>query len=197
MEPQPTTETSFALFCTGEWHISRLGATYAPLVYSYAMHMSKKSGRFWLSLPAIAEYFNADIKSIRKAVRALEKARFFIRLKNENSRAVSYRPLGHGEWAKRHPGCCLEKVQKTWHDEPVDPLVSRLYAASDGKLRLYTNFVTGMRRTRLSDDEIVQAWGYFYAIDEQPWRGVFGRFMQHLRDLAGKKNIADTPTKSW
>jgi hypothetical protein len=174
--------TSFKLYCSAEWHLVRIGADYAPVVYSYAMLLSKNSGRFSLSIAEMAGYFGADPKSIRKAVRKLRKAGFLIKLREEPGRPIAYRPVHHMEWSKDHPGQCLEKVQMPWSGEEVDPLVKRLHAASDGRLNLFPNFVRGMRNTGHSDDAIVGHFESFYqALPLGSSKGIFGQFMKHLR----------------
>ena len=162
-----------------------MGADFAAPLYSYAMYLAKKSGRLSLSIGELAIYFGADERSISKAIRKLVKAGFFVRLKAEPGKPVSYGPVAHKEWANKHPGSCLEKAVMPWSDEKVDPLVSGLHAASDGRLRLYANFVQGLRNTGHRDDQIVMHWNAFYAADnpEGPkWKGVFARFMAYLRD---------------
>jgi hypothetical protein len=186
---QPTNETSFKLFCSAEWHLARM-PRYASPLYSYAMHLAKGSGRFSLSLGEMAVYFGVDIKCIRAAAHALEKVGLFKLLREEPGKAVSYRPIPHKEWSRNRPTSCIQKISMPWDSETVDSLVKRLHAASDGRLRLYSNFVVGMRRTGLSDDEIVGQWEVFYAADNPvgaQWRGIYGRFMKHLRDYSEEK----------
>jgi DNA-binding transcriptional regulator YhcF (GntR family) len=188
-QPQQIHAESYTFTCSAEWHLARLGSRYAAPVYSFALHLSKGSGRFYPSINSLAEYFDAHPRYIGKAIRKLEKARFFIELKREEGFPVSYRPVLHSEWRKSHPGCCLEKVQMPWQSEAVDSLVSRLHAASDGKLRLYSNFVRGLRNTGLSDDAIVAAFSEFYSVDSGPQLGRYARFMKALRDVAPVKDV--------
>jgi hypothetical protein len=188
-QPQPSTVESFDFRCTAEWHLARLGAKYAAPVYSFALYLTKTTGRFYPSLSTLAEYFDANPRYIGKAIKQLVKARFFIELKRDQGFPVSYRPVLHTEWKKKHPGCCLEKVAMPWSAEEVDPLVKRLHSASDGRLKLYPNFVRGMRATKLSDDEIVAAFADYYSAEGRQRKlvGMYARFMEHLRDVYANK----------
>ncbi len=201
MEPQTTDAQSHNFTCSAEWHLARLSSKYAAPVYSFAIHLSHHSGRFFPSINSLAEYFNAHPRYIGKAIRQLVAAKFFVELKREKGSAVSYRPVLHGDWRKLHPGCCLEKSQMAWQTEKADPLVVRLHAASDGKLRLFENFVKGMRATLLSDDEIVERYNEFHKADYGPERGRYKRFMESLRlaALANRKASAspENPYGAW
>jgi hypothetical protein len=181
MKKSPSITSSFRLRCSAEWHLARFGNSLACPIYNLAMHLAFRSGRLVLSVRTLAEYFHADYDTVARAIRKLEREGLFVRLRSEPGRPVAYRPVAHDVWKVTHPERCLEKVEMPWSEEQKDPLAIRLFAASDGTMPCYPNFLKGARNTGHSDDAIVAHFEAFYANDREPKKGRFGRFMSYLR----------------
>ena len=175
--------------CSSEWHFARLkkqGATYAAIVYSLALHLARKTGVFHASIPRLAEYFEADERSIRKAIRQLLALGFFEKISANPGDTVRYRPVPHKEWAAKHPGCCTEKCPTPWDNEAKDTLGMELHAISGGKYNTHANFLKAMRKTGHADAAIREHFRAFVDIDRLDSRnsrihGVSGRFIKYLR----------------
>lgn len=177
--------------CSSEWHFSRLkgqGAHYAPLIYSLALRLTKKSNVFSASIPTLAAYFGADEKTIRKAIRLLLDKGFFELISEESGASVRYRPLRHPDWAAKHGGQCTEKCSYPWEGEPgADTLGPELYAISGQRFRPYPNFIKGMRKTGHSEEAIREHFRDFIAerkpVGSRAWNiGLAGDFIKHLRN---------------
>lgn len=176
-------------YCTSEWHLSRFtgkGAHYAGLIHSFALRLSKKSGIFSPSIPNLAEYFGADEKTIRKAIRLLVDTGFFNGVSNEPGASVRYRPIRHEEWAKTHPGRCTEKETMPWSNEPGDTLGVELHAISGQRFKPFPNFIRGMRKTKHSDAAIRDHFRAFInqrvPIGKQWATGFAGNFIKYLKN---------------
>jgi hypothetical protein len=177
--------------CSSEWHFARLkrkgrGPNYAALIYSFALHLSKKSGVFYASTPRLAEYFGADVRSIRKALRQLVILGFFEKISEEPGATISYRPIHHKAWAANHTGQCTEKASTPWDEEPGDTLGRELHAISGGRFYPRPNFVKAMRNTGHSEADIREHFRTF-VLNAQPVGksgavGLSGRFIKHLRN---------------
>lgn len=182
-------EKFFDYFCSSEWHFARFtgkGAYHAHLIYTTSLHLSKKSGVFFASIPRLATYLGCDERSVRKAIKLLLDTGFLIKLAEEPGKSVRYKPVHHRDWAVSHPGCCAEKLEMpSWFGDG-DPLGRALYAASGGNFKTYPNFLKGMRNIGHDDAAILRFWGEFLLVDRPAgprWHdGVYARFMKHLRN---------------
>jgi len=183
-EKESPVQESLDFYCTLVWHFSRMGK-YESLIYNHAHQLTSKTPtnrRYYPAIAKLAVYFGTGQKTIRRAVHNLEKQGFFFKLREERGKPIVYRPIEHKEWKGRFPGRCLDKIEMPWVAEIKDPLVGRLHAASDGRLKLYTNFVRGLRNTGHSDDAIVNHWQAFYELEHgKSIKGIYRRFMVHLR----------------
>jgi len=194
-----TSVENLDFLCSAEWHFAKLGK-YEALVYGHAMRLTMardKNGKqiprnYHPAISKIAAYFGTSQRTILRAIQNLEKRGFFIRMRTAPGKSVSYRPVEHKEWAGRFPGQCLVLLAMPWTEEEKDPLVIRLHAASDGRLKLFKNFVIGMRRTGHSDDAILEHWENFYSNHGDKWKGIYGRFMAYLREQPITKNEEET-----
>jgi hypothetical protein len=185
------------LECSSEWHLARLGS-FAAVVYGIALKITKPNKnepdlprRFWVSVPRLAEYFNRDPKTIRRAVHKLERAGFFVAMKAVPGESVTYRPVEHKEWASLHTGRCREKLATPWDDEVKDELAIWLHTASDGTMKMWPNFMRGLRKQAsklgYSDTDLRAHFTVFFAADNHVRLGRFKRFMQYLRDQSERK----------
>lgn len=179
--------TSSSFYCSAEWHFAQLtgpGANYAPLIHSLALHIAGKSGVFSASIPTLAEYFKANEKTIRKALRLLEALGFFELIAQEPGASVRYRPIKHRDWEVAHPGRCTTKETMPWLPE-ADTLGMELFAISGQRFKPYPNFVKGMRKTGHSGDQIKQHFRAFATIENPIGRrwanGFAGKFIKYLK----------------
>jgi hypothetical protein len=174
------------LHCSAEWHIEKNCPSPAASIYNIAFRVAAKSGRWTVSYPTLAEYFHTSERTIGRAVHGLRDLGFFTLLASEKGRKVTYHPVHHKVWEQTHPGQCLEKIETPVYWEK-DPLGQALFAQCDGRITFfYKNVLTGMRKTGLTDAEIVAAMKTFRQLDKppagQPWtKGFVGRFMHHLK----------------
>jgi hypothetical protein len=173
--------SSFDFLCSAEWHLSRSGSMHAAVIYGFALKLSNSSGRFNVSIHKLADYFDADPRYIRKAIHKLVRAGFFVKLKEVPGSAVAYRPVPHAEWARKNPDSCLVKVAMPWENEKKDQLAVWLFAASDGTMKCFPNFMVGMRKLGHSDAAVREHFEAFYASDGPDKKGRYKRFMKYLR----------------
>ena len=168
------------LHCSSERHLARLKTQCVGIVHSHALRMSKESENYYCSIPQMAAYFDKDPRTIRAAFRELTKLGFFEVIRRENGKAVNYRPLGHTEWAEKHPGQCVEKLAMPWDGE-TDPLGRSLYSVSGARVTFFPNVLKGLRRHEFTDAEIITEWKQFLS-EQDPlvWRGIIKRFNEYL-----------------
>ena len=148
--------------CSPEWHLARLTRTpFAALLYPFAFRISKKSGRFHGSVVGIAQYFEVSRWKVQRAVTGLVNLGFFVVVSKEPFSPTVYRVLSHEEWAKAHQERCVVKETFPWTGEDADELGVRMWNASGGKVTYQPHKLAALRKTGLSDDEIVQAFEQF------------------------------------
>lgn len=180
--------------CTSERHLARLtgnGASLTLAIYGFAFHLSGKSGVFFASIPRLAAYFEADEKTVRKALRLLAKSGFLEEIDAPEGKTVRYKPVSHLDWQKKRGGAancirdgrCVEKPEGKPYEE-MGKLGQRLYAISGGDYRPYPNFIKGMRNTGHSDEAIERHFrDYLDANDVPNWKHGFQKdFMAYLRE---------------
>lgn len=176
--------------CSAEWHFAQFhgrGAFFAATLYSFAFHLSKKSGVFFASIPKLALYFGVDERTVRKALQSLEKTGFFEIVSRSPGLSVHYRVVGHKDWAAAHSGkCATRNDEMPWSNEPQDPLGKLLYAISGGRFKPYPNFIKGMRNTEHNDTAIGEHFRAFLRSYKpkykREWsRGLCQQFMTYLR----------------
>jgi hypothetical protein len=188
-------ETGYrGLKCSVEKHLWRSGLTLA--VYSkmfQVTHGKKGSGKWFGTLQTLADYFAAPYNSIWRATRKLLNLGFLeddepdlpkdIRemRKRDHDHKV-YRVVPHKEWQASHPGQCQEREYMPWDSETGDPLAPRLWKVSNGRLKWFRNELIGLRRSGLSDDELVREWTGFKQSNEG-WRAAKYRFIREMRNV--------------
>ena len=202
--------------CSTEWHLTNhKGASLALAIHGLAYRVAGDSQVFYGSSPDLADYFRSDIKTVRKALRFLEKAKFFEVVRKVPGKPVAYRPINHKDWQAKHGGeaACIEKglcVEYAKMDWQEDKLGLLLHGISGGEYKPFTNFIAGMRKTGHSDDAIATHWRAFLEIEKPTraahWRhGITKRFMAYLREqpvkhepakraqLAGRQGTTSAP----
>ena len=182
--------------CTAEWHLWRLRdrkGQRAPLavpLYSFAWMISKNSGRFYCSAVNLAAHFGVNQSTVLRALDALAKSGFFVVISKEPFQPSIYQVVKHNDWAKSHPHSCAQKVTFPWSAEQGDELGVCLYAASGGRVRWYPNLLAAIRKTGLSDDEVVREFENFFAFENERrqaggwhghWKSVAFRFLKFLK----------------
>src|SRR5258707_15823198 len=103
--------------CTAEWHFAQLtgkGSTFAALLYSFALFLSKRTDIFSASKARLTAYFGVDDKTIRKACRLLVDLGFFEILSQEIGATVRYKIVRHLDWSIKHPGHCVQRSATPW-----------------------------------------------------------------------------------
>lgn len=161
-------------YCSPEWHFSRLvHAPFAGVLYSFALRISKESGRFHGSVLGIADYFHVSRSKVQRAIKALVDSEFFALVAQETFQPSVYRVFPHKEWAAQHPGQCAVKEAFPWSAEEGDEFGVRLWNASGGKVKYQPYQLRALRKTGKTDDEIVAAFETFFAA-EQVRRNVGG-----------------------
>ena len=189
MKKNRALETAF--HCGTYWHLQDL----ALAIHSLACKVGyRHNNKFWANLKNLAVYFDVSESTIKRALKILEKSRFFEVLDDGPFISTVYRVLTHKEFIKKHPGQCCQKDALPWSDDPhVDPLAQQFYALSGGKVKFRTNDMKGLRNLGLSDKELLDEFQRFF--DQKYPEGytgkrysvIFsGRFVRHLKDKLGK-----------
>lgn len=183
--------------CSAEWHLSRLKdskdrkAPFAAILYPFAYRLSKKSGRFHCSAVRLAGHFGVSKWTIIRAMEALILAGFFVVISKELFQSTTYRVVSHKDWAKDHPGACAVKAAFPWSDESGDELGVRLHTASGGRTKWHPNLLASLRKTGLSDDQIVTRFDAFVRQEIERhqaegrhggWKSVPLKFAKYLKD---------------
>jgi hypothetical protein len=161
----PEKEDSF-LHCSAEWHFARFtgdGASLAPLVYNIVFRIAGDSGNFSASAAKLATYLNVNDRYVYDAIDLLVAAGFLQLIEAELGKPTKYRPVGHTEWAEKHPGCCTKKIDKLFTDE--DPLGKKLFGILGG-LKCFPNMLKGLRNSGATDEQIEQCGKTFMEQDK-------------------------------
>lgn len=154
--------------CSAEWHLWQLKDSkgrrtrFAAVLYTFAYHLSKGSGVFYASAVRIAEHFGISKWTVLRAMEALTAAGFFVLINKEFFQSSIYRVVSHEEWAKVHPARCVVKVEYPWSDEIGDELGVQLYTKSGGRVKWFPNILGALRKTGLTDEQIVQEFECFF-----------------------------------
>jgi hypothetical protein len=196
LEPKiPAVGISSRYHCSPEWHLAQLRNTpFAGLLYSFALRISKQTHLFHGSVLGIAEYFGVSRWKVQRAIASLVQLEFFVPVAREVFAPSTYRVISHNEWAADHPGQCAVKETLPWSAEEGDELGVRLWNASGGKVKYQAYQLTALRKTGLTDDEIVKEFETFVAAEQARrekggwsgrWKAVQPRFYRWLTGNAG------------
>lgn len=190
--------------CSPEWHLQRLRhandkrVPFAAILYPFAHRISKNSGLFHGSAVGVASHFGVSEWTVLRAMEALVAAGFFVVVSKEAFQSSVYRVFSHSDWVKDHPNCCVVKATFPWSGEDGDKLAGRLYNASGGKVKYLSFQLAALRKTGLSDDEIVHRFEGFVADENRRrqaggwhghWKSVRYRFLQYLKGNIPKQEL--------
>jgi hypothetical protein len=117
--------------------------------------MGYRDRRFFAGPKATADYFGVSESTIRRHRKALEKSGFFELERRGVNSTNKYRVLTHEEWAEKHPGSCVERLEMPW-DHENDPLGQRLFAVSGGDVHFLPYQILQLHATGLEDEAIVE-----------------------------------------
>jgi hypothetical protein len=156
------------LHCSADWHLCSSAQLMACYNLVGRITNGGKEGRtFFATLQNVAAHFNFSYDGVRKAFTVLRKTGWLIR--NDQTKHFTY--VSHEEWIKSHPHHCVKRDLMPWQETLAeDPLVARLYAVSNGRLRLYENM---LKRLHKIDEEalVAQYTKEIAAMREQIRRG--------------------------
>jgi hypothetical protein len=138
--------------CTFAWHYKKSGLYIAVYDLLGSLTSSGKTS-FFSSIERVATYFDADYETVRRIFKQLVKEGW-LHIGRSPSGGRAYFWIDHTTWAAEHPGKCCERSPLVWENE-ADPLVGKLYAICNGKLRLYEGHVAGIKKLA-SDEEILE-----------------------------------------
>src|SRR5271157_528197 len=151
---------------------------FAPLLYSASLHVAGDTGNFEVSGLKLAKYFKVKPRNIYAAAELLVASGFWVPTEVSKGKPTKYRPVGHKDWAEKHPGFCTKKVEHLFADEDE---LGRKLGCGIGKL--LPNAVKTFRRTGATDDQILEAAKQFMEADAGHGdRGRRQRFLAFLRE---------------
>jgi hypothetical protein len=139
-----------AFKCSFAWHYRKSGL-YLAVYYLLGGLTNGGQTSFFSSKKKVADYFDADYETVRRIFKQLVKEGW---LKPAGNNGNKFWFVSHDDWAEEHPGRCCQRATLTWDNE-TDPLVGKLYAICDGKLRLYEGHVAGIKKLA-GDEEILE-----------------------------------------
>ena len=146
--------------CITAWHLKGSGLLLA--IYDLIGNITRNGEtKFFGSKNKVAQYFDANYRSVTRAFQKLTRLGFLERI---DEKTYDYVP--HSEWVKTHPNCCAKREVLTW-EYAKDPLVGRLYAIAQGNLRLYEGAIIGIRKWGFNDNEILAQYAKQFALAEE------------------------------
>ena len=164
-------------YCSAEWHIARLKSTFAMAIYSFALRISNKSGRFSCSTENLADYFKCDRKSISRAIGELKAAGFFKVISEEPFNPTVYEVVTHKKWAEANQGKCTSRIKFPWSGIEEDELGRQLWAASGQRLRFMKFQLAAFRKSGLHDAAIISNFKAF--LDRTKPKGSEWKYVIH------------------
>jgi hypothetical protein len=185
--------------CSWEWHFRPMISHFAPLLYSWGRRLSANSDSFYPSAVNVAKHFDPDRTTVLSALEEMVSEDWAEVVHKEAGKPVTYRFIDHEEWARNHPGCCVEKDTMPWEGEG-DPLGKQLYAISGGLAKFLPGQMKALRKSELPDVQIAAEFRIF--LDRNPhkgrgWKSVFYRFHPYLLRLAKDLREAAAACASW
>jgi len=173
------------LHCSSEYHFARMsgeGSTLVPLLYGVSFHLAKESKTFNLSLQKLGRFLNVKKGDyIYAAAHLLLASGFWEMIEAESGKPVMYRPVGHAEWAQKHPGFCTSKIEFPYSDG--DELGRALHGILGGE-KFFPNVLQGLRNTGATDEQIKEAARKFIVEDANKGSGKERRkrFQKYLEE---------------
>lgn len=201
-----TPEVKRGLQCDVERHLWKLGAV-AVSIYTKISKLTwesqlKQFGTYHTSVEAMAEYLGADYSGTWRAFKTLEK-NGWLEIVSETKnpyKSKNYRPVGHQQWAERHPDQCFKPETMTWDGERQDLLAQTLWKLSYGKTRWYSSMLKALRRSGKSDVEIARAWDQLVRSQQslptrkKNWRDLQFKFISEVKK-AVRTTVPTTPQR--
>jgi hypothetical protein len=184
--------------CSAEWHYLEMNSRMAGALHSWGLRLSANSEAFYPSVESISKYFGRHRTTVFKALQELEGYGLAEVSQREPGKPVVYRFIDHDEWAKNHPGLCMEKDAMPWEGEG-DQLGRDLYSISGGRARFLPHQMDGLRKIGLDDEQIVFEFRIFLGQNPQKgqdWKRVYFRFRTHLLRVAKSLSEAATAKNS-
>ncbi len=137
--------------------------------YELAMQVTAKSDRrvFWVSAEQRARDWGVDDKTVRRGDEDLVKLGFFELLEARAFQSNQYLVITHDEWAKRHPGKCLQREVMPWSEDVQDPLATMLYKASRRRLKVFPAHIQSLRSHGLDDQQIAAACAVYADFEDR------------------------------
>jgi hypothetical protein len=172
------------LHCSSEYHFARMsgeGSTLVPLLYAVSFHLAGESKSFRLSMQKLRSYLNVKKDDyIYAAAYLLVASGFWEKIEAERGKPVMYRPVGHSEWAQKHPGFCTSMIKLPYSDG--DELGRVLHGILGEKY--FDNVLQGLRNTGATDEQIKEAARKFIVEDRNRGSGKERRkrFQKYLEE---------------
>ncbi len=138
--------------CCAEWHLAKALPAPCYAIYSFAMRISKNSGKFSASAVSVAGFLGLSEKTVRRCYQKLAALGFFELLQRAKFESSIFRVLSHEQWRSEHPGRCTVEA-----DPDLDPLAEDLYKVSGGSMKFKQSHLSAFRGTGLTDLEIVES----------------------------------------
>jgi hypothetical protein len=142
-----------AFNCSFEWHY-RKQAIYLAVYGLLENITSGGKTSFFSSIQRVADYFDADYETVRRVFKQLVRTGWLKPATNAAGKRSGYFWVSHDEWEKSNPNQCTVRKLAIWQNE-IDPLINKVYALCDGKIRLYEGHVAAMRKLA-TDEEILE-----------------------------------------
>ncbi|MGA8490398.1 MAG: hypothetical protein WB711_08260 [Terriglobales bacterium] len=186
-----TKEDDLPAYCCSEFHFAQYsgpGSTLVPLLYGISFHLSKLSGSFHLALDKLKPVLHTKDDLIYAAADLLVTDGFWIVTESENGKPVKYKPVGHTEWAQRHPGRCGEKIVIEYADSGSELyLLGKRLGSVLGGEKFHKNVLLGVQNAapnKATSDEICAHAKKFMALDKGNGSGKERRkrFIEYLRE---------------
>jgi|SRR6267142_152046 len=136
------------LKCGHYWHFCKSGQYLA--IYDFIGSLTLGGQRhFFATTTKVAAFFKFNPENTRRVIANLKKKGWL-----EQRTDGKWYYVSHDERAKKFPHECKERPLLEWQVE-TDPLVGQLYALSGGKLRVYPNIITSLRKLCSDDTRIL------------------------------------------
>jgi hypothetical protein len=190
-------EETYAIECNAEWHFARYngeGGTLCSAVYNTAYRFTLKYPTFYCSAPQIAEFLNANIKTVQAAIDLLVLDGFFEHVTAEPGKAYGYRAVSHKDWRAKHNlhanepdhadhvNYCAYRNKLPEYMQG-DELGKKMFAISSACFRPYAAFLVSFRETGQSDDAIAKHWRTFLETNKptgRQWYTIAKTFRAYL-----------------
>ena len=137
--------------------------------YELAMQITARGGErvFWVSAERRARDWQVDERTVRRGDKELVRLGFFEPLDATPFQSNRYLVITHEQWAKRHPGKCLEREVMPWSDEVQDGLAVTLHKASRGRMKFFNRHIQSLRSHGLDDERLAAACAVYADFEDR------------------------------